>query len=302
MEKGDLEEIIQMLHGVKLPPKDTVIKLCEKAIELLTKLPNSVSINPPVTVCGDIHGQFFDLLEIFEISGQCPDTNYIFLGDYVNKGYLSVETFLLLITLNIRYPNKITLLRGGHEDIEMSKAHGFYDEVIRKYDDVIIWKKFNEVFDVLPLTAVIGGRIFCVHGGLSPIVKTIDRLQNLYRKKPISCMDIINDLMWSEPENVQGFHRATHGPGYYFGENDVDEFNRINKVNLILRSSQLALDGYREWFNGKLFTVWSAPNYCYRPRNDAAIVEVDQYCKIKLKIFEEAPISARFEMPGRYSI
>ena len=89
MEKGDLDEIISMLREAKYPPKNTVNKLCEKAIELLTTLPNVVSVTPPVTVCGDTHGQFFDLLELFEIGGQCPDTNYLFLGDYVDRGYFT---------------------------------------------------------------------------------------------------------------------------------------------------------------------------------------------------------------------
>lgn len=299
MEKGDLDEVIQMLREAKYPPKNTVNKLCEKAIELLTTLPNVVTVTPPVTVCGDTHGQFFDLLELFEIGGQCPDTNYLFLGDYVDRGYFSCETFLLLLTLKLRYPNRITLLRGNHESRQTTQAYGFYDEVIRKYGDVAMWNLLNKVFDVLPLCAVIGGKIFCVHGGLSPILTSVDQIQRLDRKKEVPDRGPICDILWSDPDVVPSFTISPRGAGYLFGDNAVKQFNRTNKLNLVLRAHQLAVDGYVEWFDRKLFTVWSAPNYCYRGGNPASILEVDPDCNTKWKMFEAAPASARGEVPDK---
>lgn len=299
MQRGDLDDVIQMLREAKYPPRNIVTKLCEKAIETLTTLPNVVSVTPPVTVCGDTHGQFFDLLELFSIGGQCPDTNYLFLGDYVDRGYFSLETFLLLLTLRLRYPNRITLLRGNHESRQTTQAYGFYDEVLRKYGDAAMWKLFNQVFDVLPLCAVIGEKIFCVHGGLSPFLTSIDQIQKLERKKEVPDRGPTCDLLWSDPDVAPGYTVSPRGAGYLFGDNAVKQFNRTNKLNLILRAHQLAADGYVEWFDRKLFTVWSAPNYCYRGGNPASLLEVDSTCNTKWKMFEAAPASARGVVPDK---
>ncbi|KAH0792767.1 Serine/threonine-protein phosphatase 4 catalytic subunit [Histomonas meleagridis] len=299
MDVLELDSIISLLRQAKYPTVTQVRQLCEKAIEVLSKLPNVVSVSPPLTVCGDTHGQFFDLLELFAIGGQCPDTNYLFLGDYVDRGYYSVETFLLLLSLKVRYPNRITLLRGNHESRQTTQAYGFYDEVIRKYNDSTVWDLFNKVFDLLPLCAVIGGKIFCVHGGLSPLLTSVDQIQRLDRKKEIPERGPICDLLWSDPDNVPSFTISPRGAGYLFGDNAVRQFNRNNKLDLILRAHQLAEEGYVEWFNRKLFTVWSAPNYCYRGGNPASILEVSPDCSTKWKMFEAAPPDARGPIPNK---
>jgi serine/threonine-protein phosphatase 4 catalytic subunit len=299
MESGELDSVIDALRNAKYPPKETVRKVCELGIQVLSSLANVVFLEPPITVCGDTHGQFFDLLELFAIGGQCPDTNYIFLGDYVDRGYFSVETFLLLLCLKVRFPNRITLLRGNHESRQTSQVYGFYDEVLRKYNDSAIWDLFNTVFDLLPLCAVIGSKIFCVHGGLSPALQQIEQIQRQDRNKEVPERGPICDLLWSDPENVPNFTISPRGAGHLFGELAVRQFNRANKLNLICRAHQLASEGYAEWFDRRLFTVWSAPNYCYRGGNPASLLEVDPECNTRWKKFDAAPANARGAVPDK---
>ena len=135
--------------------EEEVQQLCEKATEILSYEPNCAPVKAPVTVVGDIHGQYFDLLELFKIAGNIPDTNFVFLGDYVDRGYHSVECVTLLTLLKVRYPNRITILRGNHESRQITQVYGFYDEVLRKYGNANVWVYFTNMFDYLPLASVI---------------------------------------------------------------------------------------------------------------------------------------------------
>ena len=148
--------------------------LCEKIKELLIEESNVQPVSAPVTICGDIHGQFHDLLELLEKGGQVPDTHYVFMGDFVDRGYNSVETFEMLMCLKLKWPDCITLLRGNHETRQVTTVYGFYDECIRKYGNANPWKYCVEVFDYLGVAAIVEGKIFCIHGGLSPDIKTLD--------------------------------------------------------------------------------------------------------------------------------
>jgi serine/threonine-protein phosphatase PPG1 len=235
--------------------------------------------------------QFYDLLEIFKIGGFSPHTNYLFLGDYVDRGLFSVETISLLTCLKLRYPNRVTLIRGNHESRAVTQSYGFYQECVRKYDgSAQVWHYFTSMFDFLTLTAVIDNQIFCVHGGLSPSIHTLDQIKVIDRFREIPHEGPMADLVWSDPDaDKDDFAISPRGAGYTFGAAVVKQFLHLNDMNHILRAHQLCNEGYQELFDGRLSTVWSAPNYCYRCANMASILEVDEHGGRFFNVFAEAP-------------
>ncbi|EPB77213.1 Ser/Thr phosphatase family protein [Ancylostoma ceylanicum] len=321
MSIDDLDKHIETLMKCELISEQDVKSLCSKAREILVQEGNVQVIDSPVTICGDIHGQFYDLMELFKVGGQIPDTNYLFLGDFVDRGFYSVETFLLLLALKVRYPDRMMLIRGNHESRQitqttivrahcrialvcaenepatsygltrrMLKVYGFYDECLRKYGSAAVWKACTEVFDYLSLSAVIDGKAFCVHGGLSPSIQTLDQIRVIDRKQEVPHDGPMCDLLWSDPEDSSvGWGMSPRGAGYLFGADVVKTFCDTNGVDLICRAHQLVMEGYKWHFNDTVLTVWSAPNYCYRCGNVAAILELDEQLNKEFTIFEAAP-------------
>uniref|UniRef100_A0A7E4VB17 Serine/threonine-protein phosphatase n=1 Tax=Panagrellus redivivus TaxID=6233 RepID=A0A7E4VB17_PANRE len=286
---GELEGQIERLMRCETLTENEVKSLCSKAKEILIQEGNVQNIDAPVTICGDVHGQFYDLLELFRVGGHVPDTNYLFMGDFVDRGFYSVETFLLLLALKVRYPDRIMLIRGNHESRQITQVYGFYDECIRKYGSVVVWRCCTEVFDCLSLAAVVNGHVFCVHGGLSPSIQTIDQIRSIDRKQEVPHDGPMCDLLWSDPDDTCGFGVSPRGAGYLFGGDVVETFNTANGVDLICRAHQLVMEGYKWHFNESVLTVWSAPNYCYRCGNVAAILELDELQGKEFTIFEAAP-------------
>lgn len=273
-------------------PEAHVLEICQKACELLIQEPNVQLVYPTVTVCGDIHGQLHDLLVLFEKNGHCPATKYLFLGDFVDRGFYSVETFLLLVGLKLRYPDRMFLVRGNHESRSITTVYGFYDECLRKYGSVNVWRQCCEVFDYLLLGAYIcngsSGGVFCVHGGLSPDILKLDQIQYIDRKQEVPHEGAMCDLLWSDPDDVDGWGVSPRGAGYLFGENEVNRFLHVNGLSLIARAHQLVMEGYKESFGGGLVTVWSAPNYCYRCGNVAAVLELGDNLERNYSVFGAA--------------
>lgn len=288
----DINSLLNKLSNCQYPEENHIIPLFEKAKELLEKEPNIKRLNSPITVCGDIHGQFHDLQELFRVGGDCPDTNYIFLGDYVDRGFYSVETFLYLLCLFVKYPFRLTLLRGNHEARQTTQAYGFYDECVRKFGSANLWRECTELFDFLPIAALIDDRIFCVHGGLSPEIMSLSQIDELDRKGEPPTSGGYCDLLWSDPDtSIQGFQPSPRGAGFLFGAEATDKFRQENNITFICRAHQLIMDGYALLFNDTLATVWSAPNYCNRSGNVASILEFDEKLKRSFKIFEATPQS-----------
>ena len=277
----DEDKWLELVKEGKIIPEYELQSLCGKLIEILCEESNVQPVDAPVIVCGDIHGQFYDLTNIFKIGGNIPKKKYLFLGDYVDRGYNSVETLEYLLCLKLKYPDYITLLRGNHESRQICFSYGFYEEVTRKYGNANPWKFFNQVFDYLPLAAIIEGKIFCVHGGLSPKICYIDQIRLLNRVQEIPHEGPFSDFMWSDPDEVDGWQISSRGAGFLFGDKVVDEFNQLNDINLICRAHQLVNEGYKFWFDEKLVTVWSAPNYCYRCGNLASMLVFEDECEKK---------------------
>lgn len=289
-----MDEVIEKLKQGEHIPEKLVSLICNLAEELLVSEGNIQLVPTPVTVCGDIHGQLHDLFTLFETGGECPFVRYLFLGDFVDRGFYSVETLLYLLSLKVRFPDRVFLVRGNHESRQISSSYGFYDECIRKYGNASVWRMCCEVFDHLALGAIIGGEggVFCVHGGLSPEARTIDEIKKIDRKQEVPHEGPMCDLLWSDPEEVIGppqpsdWSVSTRGAGFIFGANPVEEFHQKNNTTLIARAHQLVNSGYNEMFGGQLVTVWSAPNYCYRCGNDAAILSLDDEMRREYKVFK----------------
>jgi len=296
MSSLDLDECISTLYAGKVLSMTQVRHICRRLVEELLESPNIVQVSLPVSIVGDIHGQFYDLLELFKVGGFCPEVNYLFLGDYVDRGYYSVNTICLLICLRLRYPDRITLLRGNHETRKVTEIYGFYSECMRVYGHSDAWEEFVRCFNHLNIAAMVGTRILCVHGGLSPSVSTIDDIRTIDRQMEVPHSGPFADLMWSDPDGDtenQLFMPSQRGCGYLFGREAVKQFNHKNGISQIVRAHQLCMDGYEEHFEGSLVTVWSAPNYCYRCGNVASIMEISQDGKKEFNIFLPCPADER---------
>eukprot|EP00004_Rigifila_ramosa_P009023 TRINITY_DN2047_c0_g1_i1.p1 TRINITY_DN2047_c0_g1~~TRINITY_DN2047_c0_g1_i1.p1 ORF type:complete len:307 (+),score=52.42 TRINITY_DN2047_c0_g1_i1:40-960(+) len=293
MSDQDLDKQIEQLKKCEPITEAQVKKLCLMARDILIEESNVQPVSSPVTLCGDIHGQFYDLLELFRVGGECPETNYLFMGDFVDRGFYSVETFLLLLALKVRYPTRMTLIRGNHESRQITQVYGFYDECLRKYGSVNVWRYCTEVFDYIALAALVDNSVFCVHGGLSPALTTLDQIRTLDRKQEVPHDGPMCDLLWSDPEDIEGWGLSPRGAGYLFGGDVVAQFVRTNSLSLIGRAHQLVMEGFKQMFSDTLVTVWSAPNYCYRCGNVAAILELDEKLNRTYKSFEAAPQEMR---------
>lgn len=282
----NLDKTISLLRQGKHVSEDTVYSLCLMAQSILMNEANVTHVDTPVTICGDIHGQLHDLLTLFDKSGGIENSRYIFLGDFVDRGFYSLESFLLLLCYKLRYPDRISLIRGNHETRQITKVYGFYDEIMRKYGNSNVWRYCCEVFDYLSLGAIINNKIFCVHGGLSPDVNTINEIRAIDRKQEVPHEGAMCDLLWSDPDEVETWSLSPRGAGFLFGENEVNKFLLTNGLELITRAHQLVMEGYKEMFNGGLVTVWSAPNYCYRCGNVAAVLRIEDDLTRNYTIFE----------------
>lgn len=212
------------------------------------------------------------------------------IGDYVDRGLFSVETISLLVCLKLRYPHRVHLIRGNHESRGVTQSYGFYTECSRKYGNANVWHYFTDMFDFLTLSVVINNQIFCVHGGLSPSIHSIDQIKIIDRFREIPHEGPMADLVWSDPDpDKDEFSLSPRGAGYTFGAQVVKKFLEVNSMNHILRAHQLCQEGYQVLYDDRLSTVWSAPNYCYRCGNMASVLEVSDTGERYFNVFDAAP-------------
>lgn len=249
--------------------------ICARSREIFLEQPSLLKLSAPVKVVGDLHGQFNDLLRIMKLSGLPPHSNYLFLGDYVDRGKQSLETLLLLLCFKIKYPENFFMLRGNHESANITKIYGFYDECKRRLN-LKCWKLFVDVFNTLPIAALISDKIFCIHGGLSPHLQSLEQIEQIHRPTDIPEQGLLADLLWSDPDpSVQEWSESDRGVSYCFGKKVVDSFTKKFKLDLIIRGHMVVEDGYEFFARKKLVTVFSAPNYCGEFNNWGAVMSVD---------------------------
>ena len=288
----DVDKIIEKLLSVRgnKPGKQVDLKeeelrfLIDKSLPIIREQKMLIELEAPLHVCGDIHGQYYDLLRIFEHCGYPGEFNYLFLGDYVDRGKQSLETIALLLAYKIKYPDKVTLLRGNHESSVTNRIYGFYDECKRRYN-VRIWKSFTELFNYLPVAAIIDDKILCMHGGLSPELKNIQNIADITRPTDIPDTGLLCDLLWSDPDkDAVEYDENDRGVSVIFGEKIVQDFNKKNDLDLIIRAHQVVDDGYEFFAHRQLITIFSAPNYCGEFDNSAGIMIIDESLTCSLKV------------------
>ena len=250
--------------------------LCTKALEIFMEEPVLLEVSAPVNICGDTHGQYNDLLRLFEFGGRPPQTNYLFLGDYVDRGKNSVETMGLLLAYKIKYPNNIFLLRGNHESEIINHVYGFFDECKRRYNTKV-YKLFSDCFNWLPISAIVDDKILCMHGGISPDLTSLDRIRKIVRPTEVPDKGLLCDLLWSDPDkNVDGWGGNERGVSVTFNENIVNKVVEDLDIDLVCRAHQVVENGYEFFADKKLVTVFSAPNYCNQFDNAGGMMIVDE--------------------------
>ena len=262
--------------------------LCKKSLEIFMEEPVFLELSAPIIICGDIHGQFRDLLRLFDFGGVPPKKTYLFLGDYVDRGKNSIETISLLLAYKIKYPKNIYLLRGNHECEMINRTYGFFDECKRRYD-IRIWKLFSDCFNWLPISALINERILCMHGGLSPELINIDCLKKIVRPTEVPDKGLLCDLLWSDPEKgVEDWAPNQRGISVLFNEKIIKKTVIDFDIDLICRAHQVVENGYEFFAQRRLVTIFSAPNYCGQFDNAGGFMIVDQdlMCGFKVLVPE----------------
>jgi serine/threonine-protein phosphatase 2B catalytic subunit len=268
--------------------EEHAIRILHDATELLASEPNMLEVPAPVTICGDVHGQFYDLMKLFEVGGSPATTSYLFLGDYVDRGSFSIECLLYLYSLKLNYPDTFWMLRGNHECKHLTEYFTFKSECLHKYSSVLYEESLRS-FNALPLAAVMNKQFFCVHGGLSPELKSLDDLAKLDRFREPPTKGLMCDLLWADPiedydeDNMdQTYVRNTvRGCSYAFTYKASCQFLERTGLLSIIRAHEAQDAGYRMYKRTKtmgfpsLLTMFSAPNYLDTYNNKAAVLKYE---------------------------
>ncbi|KAF8392524.1 hypothetical protein HHK36_022867 [Tetracentron sinense] len=284
-------------------------ELCYAAEQIFMQEPTVLQLKAPVKVFGDLHGQFGDLMRLFDeygfpsTAGDITYIDYLFLGDYVDRGQHSLETITLLLALKasfllqIEYPENVHLIRGNHEAADINALFGFRLECIERMgenDGIWAWTRFNQLFNFLPLAALIEKKIICMHGGIGRSIHSVEQIEKLERPITMDAGSIIlMDLLWSDPtenDSIEGLRPNARGPGLVtFGPDRVTDFCKKNKLQLIIRAHECVMDGFERFAQGQLITLFSATNYCGTANNAGAILVVGRGLVVVPKLIHPLP-------------
>lgn len=298
---GSIREHLQKEGRLDMP---AALKLVKMGADIFKTEPNLLELSYPITVCGDVHGQFFDMKKLLEMGGDPASTQYLFLGDYVDRGCFSTEVVFYLYTLKILHPKSVYMLRGNHECRQLTSFFNFKDECIYKYNTEL-YDAIMDSFDTLPLAAMVEKSFFCVHGGLSPDIEVLADIKDIDRFRETPREGAMCDLLWSDPFDDEA-NTAGDGTGrwfdanttrqcsYVFGIDAVKQFNRVNKITSIIRAHEAQAQGYKMHMVNtqsgipRVITIFSAPNYCDVYNNKAVVLKLDTNV-LNIKQFQEAP-------------
>ncbi|KAI9072574.1 hypothetical protein K1719_045461 [Acacia pycnantha] len=280
-----------------------IADLCDSAERIFSSEPTVLQLKAPIKIFGDLHGQFGDLMRVFDEYG-APSTagdiayiDYLFLGDYVDRGQHSLETITLLLALKVEYPNNVHLIRGNHEAADINALFGFRIECIERMgerDGIWSWHRINRLFNWLPLAALIEKKIICMHGGIGRSINHVEQIENLQRPITMEAGSIVlMDLLWSDPtenDSVEGLRPNARGPGLVtFGPDRVMEFCNNNDLQLIVRAHECVMDGFERFAQGHLITLFSATNYCGTANNAGAILVLGRDLVVVPKLIHPLP-------------
>jgi len=290
----DMDHLLAHLSAEGALAQELLLEIIQKASDLFRDEPNMLKLQDPITVVGDIHGQYYDLVKLLEVGGSVETTQYIFLGDYVDRGSFSVEVVAAMFSFKIKYPSQIRMLRGNHECRQMTAFFNFREECEYKYD-IGVYNAFMDCFDTLPLAATINGKFLCVHGGLSPDLKSIKAINKLHRFCEPPKEGALCDMLWSDPlEPKEGENRPkerkgqppfipneVRGCSYFYSFDGATVFLKKNSLLSIIRAHEAQLEGYKMHKKDPacgfpiVITIFSAPNYCDVYNNKGAILKFD---------------------------
>ncbi|KAK7197486.1 serine/threonine-protein phosphatase PP1 [Novymonas esmeraldas] len=272
--------------GVALLKEDIIRLILRRVRPILMSQPMLVRTEAPINVCGDIHGQITDLVEIFKAGGLPPNSRYLFLGDYVDRGKYGTEVITVLLGLKVLFPKRIYVLRGNHETDSICRIYGFFDEVKRRFN-VRLFKEFTDVFNCLPVAALIEEIALCMHGGLSPELRHLRQIEQIYRPLIVPDEGLACDLLWSDPEEgSSGWQPSERGVSFTFGEDVATRVCDNLGIDIVLRAHQVVDEGYSFFAGRRLVTIFSASNYCGEFTNSGAMMLMDENCMCSFQIFK----------------
>ncbi|TGO63748.1 hypothetical protein BCON_0011g00920 [Botryotinia convoluta] len=286
--KPNLQFLKQHFYREGRLTEEQALFILEEGTKVLKQEPNLLEMDAPITVCGDVHGQYYDLMKLFEVGGDPADTRYLFLGDYVDRGYFSIECVLYLWSLKIWYPNSLWLLRGNHECRHLTDYFTFKLECKHKYSERI-YEACMDSFCALPLAAVMNKQFLCIHGGLSPELHTLDDLKSIDRFREPPTHGLMCDILWADPleefgqEKTSEFfiHNHVRGCSYFFSYPAACNFLEKNNLLSIIRAHEAQDAGYRMYRKTRttgfpsVMTIFSAPNYLDVYNNKAAVLKYE---------------------------